>query len=118
MRHTCSAVAVSPLPEMQRKPHHQRQEHRRGKEAAPVKLPAAPLSWPTTTGPANPPQLPMELMSASPAAAPEPVRIEVGSDQNVPMAAKMPSVASDSANMTRSSGPAWADHANAAPDTN
>jgi hypothetical protein len=29
----------------------------------------------------------MELINASPAAAPVPLRIEVGSDQNVPMAA-------------------------------
>src|SRR5215467_619154 len=56
------------------------------------------------TGPTNPPQLPIELIRASPAAAPVPVRIEVGSDQNVPMAAKIPSVASDSASMTRGSG--------------
>ena len=54
---------------------------------AAVKSPVAPFNWPTMTGPANPPQLPMELISASPAAAPVPVRIEVGSDQNVPMAA-------------------------------
>lgn len=34
-----------------------------------MKPPVPPFSQPTTTGPAKPPQLPMELISASPAAA-------------------------------------------------
>jgi hypothetical protein len=41
-----------------------------------VKSPVAGFSWPTMTGPANPPQLPIELI-ASPPATRVPVRIEV-----------------------------------------
>jgi hypothetical protein len=45
------------------------------------------LITPTIDGPTRPPRLPTELTSAIPAAAPGPVRIVVGSDQNVLIAA-------------------------------
>ena len=52
-----------------------------------MKEPVPCLITPMMGGPTSPPELPSELISASPAAAPVPVRIEVGSDQNVPIAA-------------------------------
>ena len=52
-----------------------------------MKEPVACLITPMIGCPTKPPALPSELISASPAAAPVPVRIEVGSDQNVPIAA-------------------------------
>src|SRR4029077_8989958 len=48
-----------------------------------VKLTVAPFAAPTTVGPTNPPRLPIELISASPAAAPVPDRIAVGNDQKL-----------------------------------
>ncbi len=52
-----------------------------------MNVPVPSFSAPMIGGPTSPPVLPSELISASPAAAPVPVRIDVGSDQNVPMAA-------------------------------
>jgi len=61
-----------------------------------VKLPVPSFAAPTTVGPTNPPRLPIELISASPAAAPVPDRIAVGKDQKLAIAAKIPAVATES----------------------
>src|SRR5215471_21215350 len=55
--------------------------------------PVESLSHPIKYGPAKPPMVPMELMKASPAAAPTPLRKRVGIGQKIARAEVMPTSA-------------------------
>jgi arabinofuranosyltransferase len=59
----------------------------------PRKLSVAVFTRPTSDGPTKPPRFPIELISAMPPAAADPVRNAVGSVQNGPSAPQMPAAA-------------------------
>ncbi len=61
----------------------------------PAKLPVSSRATPTSEGPTKPPMLPIELISARPAAAAGPVRMVIGSAQLGPSADQMPIAAPD-----------------------
>src|SRR6516164_2979057 len=65
--------------------------------------PVKSFSHPIVTGPKKPPNVPTELMKASPAAAPMPVRKRGGIDQKMPRADVMPMSAIDKPTMPSTS---------------